>query len=37
MYAGMFIEGYVKNMTFKEHNSGRSKSQMECDTKIEAR
>ena len=29
MYAGIFIGDYVKNMTFKEHNSGTSMSQME--------
>ena len=29
MYAGMFIGNYAKNMTFKEHNSGTSMSQVE--------
>ena len=29
MYAGTFIGNYVKNMAFKKHKSGPSKSQME--------
>ena len=32
MYAGIFIGNYAKNMTSKEHNSGRSMRQMELLT-----
>ena len=28
MYAGIFIRDYVKNMAFKEHNSGMTLSQI---------